>query len=369
MVEVHQRAPGNPSGSHRWAREARRRLDDARDVVADLVGARPGEVVFTSGGTEADNLAVRGVVAATGGWATASAVEHHAVIEPVLATGGALLAVDGHGRVLVDGELTRPDGEFDRTDAPTLVSVMAVNNETGVINDLATVAAAVARRWPGAVLHTDAVAAAAWFDLRKMAAPAGLVSISGHKLGGPKGIGALVVRGGTPLAAQITGGGQERERRSGTPDVAGAVGLAMALTVVSEKRDQVSALTRTRSGRLAAGLLAAIPGSVLTVGDLADWYRSPATVHLCIPGVERQSVVFLADRDGVAASWGSSCASGAPETSHVLAAMGVEAELAAGSLRLSLGWSTTDADIDRALEVIPAAVARLRAGSEAELCR
>jgi cysteine desulfurase len=376
MVEVLQAVPGNPSGSHRWARQARRRLDDARDTVAALVGAEPGEVVFTSGGTEADNLAVRGVLAATGGRAACSAAEHHAVLDTVRATGGTVLSVDATGRL----DLTRLDAtDRDATDrdaattgrrSPSLVSVMLANNETGVLNDLGAVAEAVAHRWPGAVLHTDAVAAAAWFDLADRAAPARLVSLSAHKLGGPKGVGALVVRRGTPLAAVSTGGGQERERRSGTPDVAGAVGFAVALAAAaSERREVVARLTDLRA-RLLAGLRAGVPDLVVTgagpardtaAGDTAAGVeRSPATLHVCVPGVDREALLFLLDQAGVAASWGSSCASGAAEPSHVLTAMGVAPGLAGGSLRLSLGWSTTAAEVDRAVAAVPAAVTRLR---------
>ena len=372
VVEVLEAVPGNPSGSHRWAREARRRLDDARDTVAALVGAEPGEVVFTSGGTEADNLAVRGVLAAAGGVAACSAVEHHAVLDTVLATGGAVLPVDPTGRLDLS-RLPAP-GPSATPPAPTLVSVMLANNETGVVNDLAAVAAAMAERWPGAVLHTDAVAAAAWFDLAERAAPADLVSLSAHKLGGPKGTGALVVRRGTPLAAVATGGGQERERRSGTPNVAGAVGFAVALAAAAaERRELVARLTDLRA-RLLHGLRAGVPDLVITGssgitgseavsgdGSGADGtHRSPATLHVCVPGVDREALLFLLDEAGVAASWGSSCASGAPEPSHVLAAMGVAPDAARGSLRLSLGWSTTVGEVDLAVAVIPAAVARLR---------
>jgi cysteine desulfurase len=361
MVEVLQAAPGNPSGSHRWAREARRRLDDARDTVAALVGAEPGEVVFTSGGTEADNLAVRGVLAATGGRAACSAVEHHAVLDTVRATGGTVLAVDATGRL----DLARLGAADPDLPAPSLVSVMLANNETGVLNDLGAVAEAVARRWPEAVLHTDAVAAAAWFDLADRAAPAQLVSLSAHKLGGPKGIGALVVRRGTPLAAVTTGGGQERERRSGTPDVAGAVGFAVALAAAAaERRDAVVRLADQRA-RLLAGLRAGVPDLVVTgddpaAGTAVGGDRSPATLHVCVPGVDREALLFLLDQAGVAASWGSSCASGAAEPSHVLTAMGVAPDLARGTLRLSLGWSTTAAEVDLAAAEVPAAVARLR---------
>lgn len=348
---------GNPSGSHRWAREARRRLDDARDQVAEVLGARPAEVVFTSGGTEADDLAVTGVLAATGGRALCSAVEHHAVLEPVRAGGGATVAVDGLGRI----DLARLDEVLGAADRPpvTLVSVLLANNELGTVQDLRAVAEVVARRAPAAVLHTDAVAAAPWLDLAVHAVPAALVSISGHKVGGPKGIGALVVRRGTPLQPVLRGGGQEQERRSGTPNVAGAVGLAAALVATAEQREATVARVEGLRARLEAGLRAVVP-DLLVTSPAHPSDRTPGTLHVCIPGVERESLLFLLDQAGIGASWGSSCASGASEPSHVLAALGVTPALAAGALRLSLGWCSTGADVDAALAAVPAAVARLR---------
>lgn len=355
MVEAMEAVPGNPSGSHRWAREARRRLDDARDTVADAVGVEPGAVVFTAGGTEADNLAIRGVLAARGGVAACSAVEHHAVLETVADTGGVVLDVDRHGRLDL-GLLAGGSSPID----PAVVSVMAVNNETGVVNNLGSVADAIADRWPGAVLHTDAVAAMAWFDVAATTAAASLVSLSAHKLGGPKGVGALVVKRPGEIAAVTTGGGQERERRSGTPNVAGAVGFAVACAVACAERERAVARLRLLRKTLEGGLRAAVEGLVVTAEGVDVDDRSPATLHVCVPGVDRQDLVFLLDQEGVATSWGSSCASGAPESSHVLAAMGVAPEVARGSLRLSLGWSSSRSDVDHALAVIPAAVARLK---------
>lgn len=351
---------GNPSGAHRWARAARRHLDDARELVAAALGAEPAEVVFTSGGTEADNLAVAGVLAATGGRALCSAVEHHAVLEPVLASGGATVAVDGHGRVDLDGlaHALRVEPKV------TLVSAMTVNNELGTVQSIDAIAATVREASPGAVVHTDAVAAAPWLDLVTATGAADLVSISGHKLGGPKGIGALVIRGGTPLAPLLRGGGQERERRSGTPDVAGAVGLAAALTATAAERaravERVEALRR----RLVDGLLAAVPDVVVT-SPADPTLRTAGVAHLCFEGVDREALLFLLDQNGVGASWGSSCSSGASEPSHVLAALGMPPGLAAGALRLSLGWCSTTADVDRALDVVPVAVARLRTAGAA----
>ena len=219
---------GNPSGAHRMAREARAALDDARDVVADAVGAAPGDVIWTSGGTEADHLAVAGV---DGGAAAAvcSAVGHHAVLDAVRDGrwgAGAAVGVDAAGRVSaasVADAIARAGGDVD------LVSVMTANNETGVVQPLAEVVDVVRRTAPGAVVHTDAVQAAAWLDLPAVTAGADLVSLSAHKFGGPKGVGALVVRGAVPVRAVLGGGGQARGRRSGTPDVAGAGAMGGAL--------------------------------------------------------------------------------------------------------------------------------------------
>lgn len=351
---------GNPSGSHRFAREARRLLDDARDTVAHLLGAHPSDVVFTSGGTEAADLAIRGVTDARGGIPICSAVEHHAVLAPVEAAGGSTVPVDSDGRVDLDA-LTAALRQSDRP--ISVVSVMAANNETGSINDLHEVAEAVARTGGGVPLHTDAVAAAAWQDLSVTAAAASLVSISGHKIGAPKGIGALVVRGGVALNARLLGGGQERERRSGTPNVAGAVALAAALEAVHAARVAEDARTEALRRRLVDGLTGAVPDlHVVSPGDRSR--RTPGTVQVCVPGVDREALLFLLDEAGVAASWGASCASGASEPSHVLAAMGISPDLARGALRLSMGWTTTESDVDAVLAVVPAAVERLRGGSE-----
>ena len=353
---------GNPSGSHRWAREARRHLDDARDRVAEIVGAKPAEIVFTSGGTEADNLAITGVLAATGGLAACSAVEHHAVLEPVHASGGVTVAVDSLGRLDLD-VLAALLGAGRPV---AVVSAMVANNELGTVQSIDAIAELIERLSPGTVLHTDAVAAAPWLDLSRHTAAANMVSLSGHKLGGPKGIGVLVVRTGTPLVPLFRGGGQEQERRSGTPDVAGAVGFAAALTANAAARRATGAQVEALRQRLARGLLAAVPDAVmLSPANAAD--RTPGTLHLCIPGVDREALLFLLDQAGVGASWGSSCSSGATERSHVMAAIGVPDALAAGALRLSLGWCSTDADVDAALVAVPDAVAQLRASQAAGL--
>jgi len=321
--------------------------------VADAIGCDPGEVVFTSGGTEADNLAVSGVLAATGGTVVCSAIEHHAVLHPVEAARGHLAPVTGDGLVDLDALAQLLAG----LDDVRLVSVMLVNNEVGSIQPLAEVAAVVARHAPGALLHTDAVQAAPWLDLRVVAAPAQLVSISAHKVGGPQGVGALAVREGTPLRAQLLGGGQERERRSGTHDVAGVAGLAAALTAAAAERDEVVARVGGLRDHLADGLLAAVPDSAET-GVRAT--KVAGSCHLLFDGIESEALLILLDQVGICATAASSCASGALEPSHVLAAMGVPRAAAKGSLRLSLGATTTEAEIGHALAAIPDAVARLR---------
>jgi cysteine desulfurase len=355
---------GNPSGAHRVARAARQAVDEARDSVAEVVGCRPGDVVFTSGGTEADNVAIRGVHAARPGTVLCSAVEHEAVLKPVGHIGGNTVAVDQRGALDLDAleDALSPD--------VTLVSVMAANNEVGTVQPVAEVSELVRRRAPHAVVHTDAVQAAASLDLSTIAAGAHLIAISSHKVGGPQGVGALVVRPRTPLRPLLLGGGQERELRSGTHNVAGIVGMAAALRAAAAGRVAMTERVTALRKRLASGLLAAIPGAVETTAavathDAADagGGQLPGTLHLCIPGIESEALLFLLDEAGVCASAASACASGAQQASHVLAAMGVTPTLGSGALRLSLGWTSTVADVDRALDVIPAAVARLRGAS------
>jgi cysteine desulfurase len=355
LTRVLTELPGNPSGAHAPARAARRSLDDARDVLGEVLGAGPGDIVFTGGGTEADNLAVLGTTE-PGDVVVSSAVEHPAVLDAVEQRQARLAPVDGSGRIDLDGLADLLDDDV------RLVSVMLVNNEVGTIQPLDEVAAVVRERAPGAVLHTDAVQALSWVDVAKAAADADLLSVSAHKFGGPKGVGALVVRPGVRLAARQVGGGQERDRRSGTQNVAGIAAMATAARLTADRRDLDLARITALRDRLADGLLAAVPEVVETgiaTGDRAG--RAAGFCHLCFAGVEAEALLFLLDREGIAASAASSCASGAAEPSAVLAAMGVPRELATGSLRLSLGWATTVEDVDRALAVVPAAVAQLRA--------
>jgi len=347
--------PANPSGSHAAARAARRAVDDARDHVAALVGAKPGEVVFTSGGTEADNLAVDGVVRATGGLPACSAAEHPAVLEPVRDLGGVVVGCDVRGRI----DLNALTATLNSLDEIRLVSTMAVNNETGVVTDLDTVAATIAAAGGDSVLlHTDAVQAVAWLDLPSSVGAADLVSLTAHKFGGPKGAGALVVRSGVPLAPVLRGGGQENERRSGTQNVPAIVGLGEASRLLIAERQATAERVAELRDRLEEGLLRLVDGTHRTVPD--ETLRTPGVAHLCFAGVQSEELLFLLERDGVAASAAASCASGAQEPSHVLSAMGIDRVTAGGSLRLSLGYASADADVDHVLTVLPPAVEHLR---------
>ncbi len=342
---------GNPSGGHAAARAARQAIEEARETVAETLGAHPGEVVFTGGGTEADNLAITGVLARQGGLPLCSAVEHHAVLHPVQALEGRVVAVHGDGRV----DLAALDAALDTQVG--VVSLMLVNNEVGTVQPLAEATALVAERAPGAVVHTDAVQAFPWLDVAAEAAPAHLVAVSAHKFGGPQGVGALVVREGVAVEPLLRGGGQERDRRSGTHNVAGIVGMAAAMrATVAHRGGTVERVARLRD-RLADGLLSAVPG-VTESGTRAT--KVAGICSLLIEGIESEALLVLLDQAGICATAASSCASGAMEPSHVLAAMGVPRALAYGSLRLSLGWTSTDGDVEHALEVVPAAVAQLR---------
>lgn len=341
----------NPSGGHAAARRARQAVDEARDTVAEVLGCRPGEVVFTSGGTESDNFAVLGAVRRHGGTAVGTAVEHHAVLHPVEHLGGRVVPVDATGVVDLDALADALD-EHTR-----VVSVMAANNEVGTVQPLMKVTRLVSKRAPQAWVHTDAVQAAAWLDLADVARHCHLVSVTGHKIGGPKGAGALVVREGVTLEPLLFGGGQERDRRSGTHNVAGIVGLAAALAETAAERSATNERVAALRDRLVDGLLASVDGLHETVPRAL---KVPGSAHVCIEGVESEALLYLLERAGVYASAASSCAAGAMEPSHVLLAMGVPKERAAGALRMTLGFASTDADVDRALRAVPAAVAQLR---------
>jgi cysteine desulfurase len=363
MAEARSQPLGNPTGSHRPAQRARRLLEESRDEVAGQLGREPGEIIFTSGGTESANLAVFGAlgVAVRDGRAAGvvcSAVEHPAVRESCRAASRwpgvawSELPVDGTGSVDVDALAGLLSAET------ALVAVMLANNETGVVQPLHRVADAVRPRAAAARIFTDAVQAASFLNLAETTSAADLVAVSAHKVGGPVGVGALAVRGSTDIAPHQHGGGQERERRSGTQDVVGAVGLAAALRLVTAERSEAVRRVAALRDRLAAGLTETVPGLYRTVSPGVDVL--PGHLHLCLGGVEREELLLALSERGICASGGSSCASGALEASYVLAAMGVPDDLARGAIRFTLGHDTTGADIARALAVVPGVVASLR---------
>ena len=350
---------GNPSGAHGDARAAKTALEAAREELAAALGAEPSEIVLTGGGTEADNLAVKGAARAArdaGDGVVTTAFEHKGVLAPCdrLEREGfrvTRVAVDRAGIVDLDA---LADALDDRT---VLVSVMLVNNEIGTIQPLDDVVRLVRARAPHAVLHTDAVQAVPWLDVADAVAGADLVSVSAHKFGGPKGVGALVRRGEVSIEPLIEGGGQEWGLRSGTSNVTGAVGMAAALRVTGERRaDEVARIGPLRD-RLARGLAERVPGAFMN-GDVAR--KVAGNCHVGFPGVEAETVLVALDQEGVCAAAGSSCTSGATEPSHVLAALGLPRDDALASIRLSLGYASTDADVDTALDVIPRAVEQLR---------
>ena len=347
----------NPSGSHRFSRSARTAIDEARDDVAEVLGCVPGEVVFTSGGTEGDNAAIFGAVRRHGGVAVCSAAEHHAVLHCVEHLGGEVVAVDHRGVINIEALQQALDNVAARGERVAVVSVMAVNNEVGSITPMRDVARVVRASAKGAVFHSDAVQAVCWLDIRDIVTVTDVVSLSAHKFAGPKGMGVMVVKAGTTLEPLIMGGGQERDRRSGTSNVAGIVATAAALRATSQARNSEVVRVANLKERLVAGIVGALDDVLQTVPSEAS---VPGVAHLCIGGVESEALLFLLDESGVCASAASACASGAMEPSHVLAAMGVETHFNRGALRLSLGHSTTQEDVETAVAAITASVNRLR---------
>jgi cysteine desulfurase len=360
---------GNPSSVHREGREARKGLDTARRQVAAVLGARPAEIVFTASGSEADALAIRGVVEASSArlpHVVTSAIEHHAVLHTVQ-------ALERQGRcratyIPVDAEgFVDPDAVAAAVaDDTVLVSVMYANNEVGTIEPVAEIARAAKRRNPQVLVHTDAVQAAGALDLDVNRLGVDLLSLAAHKVYGPKGVGALYVRDGVRLAPLVLGGAQERNRRAGTENVAGAVGLATALRLAYEELDARNRHCTRLRDRLLHEIPMRIPG-VRVNGPRDGAARLPNNVNCSIAGIEIEALLLGLDLAGIAASNGAACTSGSLEPSHVLTAMGVPAELARTSLRLTLGKDTSEADIERVLAVLPPLVARLRAATEPAL--
>jgi cysteine desulfurase len=347
---------GNPSSIHRYGREARAALDDARARLAAVIGAAPGEIVFTRAGTEADALAILGRARQVRGAPVAvSAIEHKAVLGSAHAAEeeGArtiVLPVDAHGVVslgAVDAALT---------EGPSVLSVMWANNEVGTVQPVAEIGARC--HAAGVAFHSDAVQALGKVPVRMDAVAVDLVAFSAHKVGGPKGIGALYVRRGTQLKPLLFGGGQERGLRPGTEDVAGAVGFAAAAQAAEAQRERAMGRIGALRGRLEAGLCGRVPGLVV---NAAGAERLPTVSNVSVPGADPEALLMSLDLEGIAASSGSACSSGAVEPSHVLTAMGIAPGLAGPSVRFSLGWGTTDREIDRVLAVFPAIAERVRA--------
>jgi cysteine desulfurase len=351
---------GNPSSAHVFGRAAREALDDAHERLAHALGADAREVVFTSGGTEATNLAVKGAAWAgrpRGHRLVTSAVEHHATHHTMryLEKFGfevVQVGVDRYGRVDPD------EVEAALTDRTTLVSVILGNNEVGTLQPVAEIAERVrARR--GILLHVDAVQAAPWSEFDVSALGADLVSLAAHKVEGPKGVGALWIRRGTHILSQQHGGGQERHRRAGTENVAGAVGMARAFELRAAERAELLPRVRAQRDRLVSAVLET--GLVEATGHPVE--RLPHIASFVAHGLEGGSVALALDLEGIAVSTGSACATGSAEVSHVLTAMGYPVEEARGQLRLSVGRTTTDAEIDEACRVVPRVIARVAEGS------
>jgi len=349
---------GNPSSLHRWGREARAALDEARERLAATLGAHPDELCFTSCGTEADNMALLGV------WrsrresgrnaAVSTPIEHKAVLgalHEVAHEGGEerLLRVSATG--VVDG------ASFDAlvNDSAAVCSVMWVNNEIGVMQDVPALARRARDR--GVVFHTDAVQAFGKVHIDAKATPFDLLSISGHKIGAPKGIGALFIRRGTPMSPLMFGGSQDRGRRPGTENVAMAVGLARAAELTVAERDAECRRLDALREELETALLARIPDAVIH-GRGAP--RAPHVTSISVPGTDSESLLMALDLRGIACSAGSACQSGSITPSHVLSAIGVPADLASAAIRMSLGCLTTDDAVARVAELFPALVEKAR---------
>ncbi|WP_411910673.1 cysteine desulfurase family protein [Actinotalea sp. M2MS4P-6] len=364
-------AVGNPSSAHGPGRAVRRSVEESRERIGAALGVRPRDVLLTSGGTEADNLAVKGLWWARHGAdprrtrVLVSAVEHHAVLDPArwLATQGATvveLPVDRVGRVDLAALEVELAGHPDRT---ALVSVMAANNEIGTLQPVGDVVALAHAH--GVPVHTDAVQAVGHVPADLTAWGADAVTVTAHKLGGPVGVGALVARRGLDLVPVLHGGGQERDVRSGTLDAVGAVGFALALELALDGLPAEAARVAALRDRLIAGARELVPDAVLGGPEPATGDRLPQNAHLVFPGCDGDSLLYLLDARGIACSTGSACTAGVQQVSHVLTACGVDEVLARGALRFSLGRTSTPEDVDALLGVLPEVVDRARAAGAA----
>ena len=364
MLPYFSQRYGNPSSVYSLAQEARQVVENARATVAEVLGANPREVIFTSGGTESDNLGLKGVAFALreqGKHIITSSIEHHAVLETChyLEKFGfevTYLPVDKYGLVKVE------EVEEALTPRTILVSIMYANNEVGTIEPIAEVGRMLKERSGERkiVFHTDAVQAAGVLDLDVSKLGVDLLSLSAHKVYGPKGVGVLYQRRGTPLLPQQQGGSQERNRRAGTEDVAAIVGTGVALKLATEQMGSYNQHCSRLRDRLIPGMMERIDRAFLT-GHPTQ--RLPNNASFYFEYIEGESILLSLDMEGVAASSGSACTSASLEPSHVLMAMGIPEEVAHGSVRFSLGWENTEEDVDHVLSVLPPIVKRLRAMS------
>ncbi|WP_372727141.1 cysteine desulfurase family protein [Nocardioides sp.] len=356
---------GNPSSLHASGRRARRVVEESRERIARALNCRPGEVVFTSGGTEADNLALKGIF-----WARraadpartrilASAIEHHAVLDPLDWLDQRddaeveLIPVDREGRLDLDAlrdAIERDPGSV------AVISIMWANNEVGTLQPIEEVVSLAAPH--GIPVHTDAVQAVGQVPVDFASSGVDALTLTGHKVGGPYGVGALVVRREVAVTALVHGGGQERDIRSGTIDTPAIAGLAAAVELSVKHQAEHAERVRRLRDDLVAGVLAAVPDAV---ANGHPELRLPGNAHLTFPGCEGDSLLMLLDARGIECSTGSACSAGVPQASHVLLAMGRGDEQARSSLRFSLGHTSTDADLERLLEAIGPVVERARA--------
>ena len=358
MTRALQHLFGNASSVHYYGQQAKAAIDDARSAVAALIGAEPAEVIFTSGGTEADNFAIRGAAEAlevTGRkHLITSGIEHEAVLNTfkALAKRGwrtTVLPVDARGIVL--GDRLREA----MTDDTALVSVMHANNEIGTVQPIAELAAIAHSH--GALFHTDAVQSAGKIQVNVRALGVDLLAVSAHKFYGPKGIGALWAKRGVRLSPFLSGGKQERNRRAGTENVPGAIGMGVAATRALKKMDAEAARLAALRDRLENGILSAVPNTDVNGAREA---RVPNTTNISFDRIEAESLLIALDLEGVAVSTGSACSSGTLEPSHVLKAMGLSSHRAQNSIRFSLGESNTEEQIDHVISILPRIVSKLR---------
>ena len=348
---------GNPSTLYSFGREAKKGLEEARERVAKLIGAVPQEIIFTSGGTEADNMAIIGAARANekkGKHIITSSIEHHAALD-------AAKYLEKHGYevtflpVTFEGLIKLDDVKKAIRDDTALISIMHVNNEIGTIQPIAEIGKLA--REKGIIFHTDAVQSVGKIPVDVHDLHVDLLSISSHKIYGPKGVGALYVRKGTRISPLVFGGGQERKRRPGTENMPGIVGFGLAAELIGQEMEVESRRERKLRDKLIEGILNSIPDVQLN-GDREQ--RAPNNVNVSVRYIEGESLLLSLDMQGIAASSGSACTSGSLDPSHVLLSLGLTHEVAHGSLRMTLGKETTEEDVDYVLDVLPGIVVRLR---------